>query len=125
MPVQNILVIVMAAIHVYIFCLEAIWWGKPSTNRMFGVTDANAQVLRPLMFNQGFYNLFLAIALLVGFLWSSRPGSEVQAQTLKDYASLSILGAALVLWLSDPKLLRAVAFQGGPAAIYWIVRLFM
>ncbi len=119
----NLLVIVMAVIHVYIFCLESIWWGKPKTNRVFGVTDANAQVMRGAMFNQGFYNLFLAIALLVGFFWSAQPGNEVQAQALKDYAALSILGAALVLWLSEPKLMRASLIQGSPAALYWAVKL--
>ena len=118
----NVLVMIMALIHVYIFCLESILWGKPKTNRVFGVTDAHAQVMRAAMFNQGFYNLFLAIALVVGFLWSAQPGNEVQAQTLKDYASLSILAAAMVLWLSEPKLLRAVLIQGLPAAIYWIVK---
>jgi len=119
----NSLVIAMAVIHVYVFCLEAIWWGKPKTNRIFHVTDANAQILRQVMFNQGFYNLFLAIALLVGFLWSSDPSHEVQAQALKDYASLSILGAGLVLWLSEPKLIRAAMIQAAPAAVYWVIRL--
>jgi putative membrane protein len=117
------LVIVMAVIHVYIFCLETILWGKPSTNRAFGVTDNSAQVLRGLMFNQGFYNLFLAIALLVGFFWSTRPGSLLQAQTIKDYAALSILGAGLVLWMSDPRLIKPAMIQAGPAVIYWILRL--
>lgn len=117
------LVIIMAVIHVYVFCLETILWGKPSTNKTFRVTDANAQTMRTAMFNQGFYNLFLAIALLVGFFWSTHPGSELQARTIEDYAALSILGAGLVLWLSDPKLLRAAIIQAGPAALYWIIRL--
>ncbi len=117
------LVIIMAVIHVYVFCLETIMWGKPSTNRTFKVTDKNAQVMRALMFNQGFYNLFLAIALLVGFFWSTHPGSLLQAQTIKDYAARSILGAGLVLWMSDPKLIKAASIQVGPAAVYWILRL--
>jgi putative membrane protein len=119
----NLLVVVMAVIHVYVFCLETILWGKPKTNRVFGVTDANAQVMRQAMFNQGFYNLFLAIALLVGFFWSSQVGSEIQAQTLKDYGALSILGAGAVLWMSEPKLIRPALIQAGPAVLYWIVRL--
>jgi putative membrane protein len=119
------LVIIMAVIHVYVFCLESIWWGKPSTNRVFKTTDKDAQTLRQVMFNQGFYNLFLAIGLLIGFLWSTHPGAELQAQAIKDFAALSILGAGLVLWLSEPKLIRAALIQAGPAAIYWIVRLVM
>lgn len=116
------LVIIMAVIHVYVFSLESIMWGKPSTNRVFNVTDQNAQVLRGLMFNQGFYNLFLAIALLIGFFWSTNSGKAIQAQTIKDYAVLSILGAGLVLWLSDPRLVRPALIQAGPAAVYWIIR---
>ncbi len=119
------LVMTMAVIHVYIFCLESIWWGKPSTNRVFGVTDANAQVMRQMAFNQGFYNLFLAVALLIGFFWGARPDSIVQANTLKDYAVSSILGAGVVLWLSEPKLIRAAVIQAGPAAVYWFVRLVL
>ena len=125
MSLLNVLAVIMAAIHVYIFCLESILWGKPKTNRVFGVTEANAQVMRGAMFNQGFYNLFLAIALLMGFIWSSQPDSRIQAQTLKDYAALSVAGAALILWLSEPKLLRAALVQGLPAAAYWGLRLMV
>lgn len=118
----DLLVLLIAVIHIYIFCLESIWWGKPSTNRAFGVTDANAQIMKPLAFNQGFYNLFLAIALLVGFFWGLRQDSIVPANTLKDYATLSILGAGLVLWLSEPKLVKPALIQAGPAVLYWILR---
>lgn len=121
--VLNGLVVIMAVIHVYVFYLEAIAWGKPSVNRVFGLTDAQAQTLRPMAFNQGFYNLFIAIALLLGYFWASRPDSVAQAMILRDYGAASILGAGVVLWLSNPKLIRASVLQAGPAALYWILRL--
>lgn len=121
--VLDFLVMAMSVIHVYVFYLESIAWGKPSVNRLFGVTDSQAQSMRPMAFNQGFYNLFLAIALLVGFFWSSHPDTASAANTLKDYAALSVLGAGFVLWLSNPQLVRPAIIQAGPAAFYWILRL--
>ena len=121
--ILDFLAIAMSVIHVYIFYLESIAWGKPSVNRAFGVTDAHAQIMRPMAFNQGFYNLFLAIAFLVAYFWASHAETAAAAQTLRDYAALSVLGAGFILWLSNPKLIRPALIQAGPAALYWIMRL--
>jgi putative membrane protein len=55
-------------IHVYIFCLESLLWGKPKTNRVFGVSPEIAEHNRLFAFNQGFYNLFLAVAAIGGLV---------------------------------------------------------
>ena len=55
-----------ALLHVYIWVLEAFRWTEPSTRRTFGVSEADAPVLAPMAYNQGFYNLFLAIITLGG-----------------------------------------------------------
>ena len=55
-----------ALVHVYIFVLESLRWTDPATRRVFGTTDETAAVTQPLAYNQGFYNLFLAIGTAVG-----------------------------------------------------------
>lgn len=56
-----------ALVHVYIFVLESLRWTEPGTRRVFGIrTDEEARITRPLAFNQGFYNLFLALIAAAG-----------------------------------------------------------
>ncbi|HEY7814955.1 MAG TPA: DUF1304 domain-containing protein [Nakamurella sp.] len=55
-----------ALIHVYIFYLESLAWTAPATRRTFGTTREEAAATRQLAYNQGFYNLFLAVAVLLG-----------------------------------------------------------
>ena len=53
---------IAALIHVYIWLLESVLWTSESTRRTFGVKSAaDAEALRPMAYNQGFYNLFLAL----------------------------------------------------------------
>ncbi|MET0317260.1 MAG: DUF1304 domain-containing protein, partial [Rhodococcus fascians] len=63
MPViASIFAAVAAALHVVIFFMESVAWTKPAVWRRFGVaSQADADVVRPMAFNQGFYNLFLAL----------------------------------------------------------------
>ncbi|MEQ1735033.1 MAG: DUF1304 domain-containing protein [Rhodoglobus sp.] len=102
-----------ALIHVYIFVLESVRWSKPSTWRGFGVkTQADADVVRPMAFNQGFYNLFLAIGVALGVLLIGS-GHTVAGIAIAMFAASSMLAAAVVLIVSSPKLARAAAIQGG------------
>ena len=59
-----------AALHVYIFVMESLLWTAPRTRAVFGTTPEQAEITKPLAFNQGFYNLFLAVlvALGIGFV---------------------------------------------------------
>ena len=55
-----------ALLHVYIWVLESFRWTEPATRKTFGTSAADAEVTKPLAYNQGFYNLFLAIITLSG-----------------------------------------------------------
>src|SRR5688572_547707 len=67
MTIPMVVFAVLAALlHVYIFVLESFRWTEPSTRKTFGVSEQDAAVLAPMAYNQGFYNLFLAIITLVG-----------------------------------------------------------
>ncbi|MGX1696001.1 DUF1304 domain-containing protein [Microbacterium keratanolyticum] len=101
-----------ALVHVYIFVLESLRWTAPSTRRTFGVrSEADAQTMRALAFNQGFYNLFLAVLVVVGIVCVIANVTTV-GLTLVFAGTGMMLGAALVLVLSDGRMLRASAVQG-------------
>ncbi len=101
-----------ALIHVYIFVLESVLWTRASTRRTFGVRTAeDAETLKPMAFNQGFYNLFLAIGTAVGMALFVTGVTQAGAALL-FLAGGSMVAAAVVLVLSSPKLWRAAAIQG-------------
>jgi putative membrane protein len=114
--------IFIAVVHIYIFALESLLWGRPKTNKVFGLSEADSQVTKKLAFNQGFYNLFLAIALIAGVILVDF-GHAIEGQTLMDYAVSSVMMAGAVLFVSSPELKRAAAVQIVPAFIYFLIRL--
>lgn len=108
---------VVSLIHAYIFYLESLAWGKPATNRVFGVKPEEAKMLGGMAFNQGFYNLFLALAIPAGFAIKAY-GRADYGNALVDYACASVLGAGLVLFFSAPRLIRPAMIQALPAMAY-------
>ncbi len=108
---------VAALLHIYIFILESLRWTHPRTMQIFGVGSAEeARITRPLAFNQGFYNLFLAVGALLGIALTLAGNLPVGA-TLIFFATGSILAAGLVLVLSDSTKLRASLLQIVPAVL--------
>lgn len=105
-----VLAVLAALLHVYIFVLESFRWNEPSTRKTFGVSEADAPVLAAMAYNQGFYNLFLAIVTLVGV---ALLGSEHDAGSALALAGTgSMLAAALVLITHDRTMARAALTQG-------------
>lgn len=108
----SILVGIAALLHVYIFVMESIRWSQPATWKRFGVrSQADADVTKPMAFNQGFYNLFLAIGIGVGLALLTA-GSAPAGLALIFMGAGSMVAAALVLVISSPKLATAAAIQG-------------
>ena len=100
-----------AAVHVYIFVLESILWTAPKTRATFGVkSEEEAITTQPLAFNQGFYNLFLAIVSAVGIV-SAATGSASVGIALVLAGTGSMVAAGLVLILSSPDKARAAVVQ--------------
>ncbi|MCY7325887.1 MAG: DUF1304 domain-containing protein [Microbacteriaceae bacterium] len=104
---------ISAPVHVYIFVLESVLWMRPSTWRVFGLrTQADAEMTRPIAYNQGFYNLFLALGIAVGIaLLGANPSAGI---ALVLTSTLSMVLAALVLVTSNRRMLRATAIQRLP-----------
>lgn len=110
-----------ALLHVYIFVMESIQWTQPRVWRRFGVADqAAADVTKPMAYNQGFYNLFLAIAVFVGIAFVIG-GSIAIGATLVITGTASMAAAALVLALSSPDKIAAALKQGVVPALGIVV----
>ena len=65
--VAQLAALLAAAIHVWFFVLESVLFGRPGVAARFGLrTEEQIAAVRPMAFNQGFYNLFLAIGIAAG-----------------------------------------------------------
>lgn len=100
-----------ALLHVYIFVLESFRWTAPRTRAVFGTTTEEAQTTKMLAFNQGFYNLFLAVVTAIGIVLVAS-GSRSAGAALVFAGVGSMLAAALVLIASSPDKARAAITQG-------------
>ena len=100
-----------AALHVYIFVMESMLWTAPRTRAVFGTTAEQAEITKPLAFNQGFYNLFLAIVTVIGIV-AVATGCRAVGVALVFAGAGSMLAAALVLLASSPDKARAAIVQG-------------
>ena len=101
-----------ALLHVYIFVMESLTWTSPRTRATFGTTAEEAETTKLLAFNQGFYNLFLAIVSAVGIVAILLGHTAVGAALI--FAGVgSMLAAAAVLLASSPDKARAAITQGG------------
>jgi putative membrane protein len=98
-----------ALLHVYIFWLEALAFDSAG-RKAFGVSAEDASVMRLWAYNQGFYNLFLAIVTGVGI---AIVGENRDASIALVVAGVgSMLAAALVLITSDASKARGAVIQG-------------
>ena len=100
-----------ALLHVYIWVMESFLWTSPRTRAAFGTTEEEAQTTKLLAFNQGFYNLFLAIITVVGIVIGGF-GRHDAAGALIFAGTGSMLAAAVVLLASSPDKARAAVTQG-------------
>jgi putative membrane protein len=101
-----------AIVHVVIFYFESIGWTKPAIWKRFGLaSQADADTVRPMAYNQGFYNLFLAVGAAVGVVLLATEAAQA-GYAVALFATLSMVAAATVLVLSNPKLARAAVTQG-------------
>lgn len=106
-----VLAVLAAALHVFIFYLESIAWQSERARAVFGTTPEEAAATRSLAFNQGFYNLFLAVLAVLGAIIAALGSTAVGAAlTLAGVGSM--LAAALVLFVSSAPHRPAAIKQG-------------
>lgn len=87
----NLLVAVIAALHLYFLVLEMFLWDKPAGLRAFGQTKEQATTSKTLAANQGLYNGFLAAGLIWG-LWLGPAGMQIKLFFLSCILLAGIFG---------------------------------
>jgi putative membrane protein len=113
--VGNVLVALVAALHIYFLVLEMFLWTKPYGLKTFGNTLAKAQDSAVLAANQGLYNGFLAAGLIWGLL---HPSLQVAVQ-LKVFFLLCVIVAGLYGAYSVSR--KILFVQAAPAALALLV----
>jgi putative membrane protein len=100
-----------ALLHVYIWVMESLTWISARTRATFGISEEEAVATKELAFNQGFYNLFLAIVTFTGIVIGGTGRYGIGLALIFAGAG-SMLAAAVVLLLSSPDKARAAITQG-------------
>src|SRR3954453_4135303 len=108
------LAVVAAALHTLFWYLESIAFPREATWRRFGITSQrDADTIRPMAFNQGFYNLFLAAGVVVGLVLIGT-GAVEAGRAVVLFACACMVGAGVVLLLSNRALARSAFIQLTP-----------
>lgn len=103
-------------LHGYIFVMESLQWTAARTRATFGMSAAEAEATEEMAFNQGFYNLFLAVVAAVGMAFTAF-GDKGIGLALVLAGAGSMVAAGVVLLLSSPSKARAALIQLVPPLI--------
>ncbi|MFL5686938.1 MAG: DUF1304 domain-containing protein [Chloroflexota bacterium] len=116
-PLASAAALLAAAIHVLFFVIESVTFSRPSVAARFGLTTPEqVAAVRPMAFNQGFYNLFLAAGVVIGLVLVAT-GSVDAGRAIVLFACASMVGAGIVLVSSVPRLAQSAAIQALPPAL--------
>lgn len=108
-----VFIVLAGLVHILIWTLESIRWLKPDVWKTFGVaSQQDAEVVQPFAYNQGYYNLFLAIGTIGGVILMYALDEKDVGASVAIFAAASMVAAATVLITSNPKMARAAAIQG-------------
>lgn len=91
--VTNIVIALVALLHIYFLVLEMFLWDKPAGLKAFGQTLEAARASKVLAANQGLYNGFLAAGLIWG-LCLGAAGTSVKVFFLGCVLVAGAYGAA-------------------------------
>jgi putative membrane protein len=113
--IANLLIGVVAALHVYFLILEMFLWTKPIGLKTFRNSIEKATDSAALAANQGLYNGFLAAGLVWGLVQgASRFGFEVKTFFLLCVVIAGVYGALTVSR-------RILYVQAAPGAVALIL----
>jgi putative membrane protein len=113
--IANLLVALVAALHVYFLILEMFLWTRPLGLKTFHQTAEKAQDSAVLAANQGLYNGFLA----AGLIWGLVHGNAAFAFQIKTFFLLCVVTAGVFGAISVSR--RILVVQALPAAIALIL----
>ncbi len=105
-----------ALLHVFFFLLESVWFEKPFAWKRFGVADQEkALIIKPWAYNQGFYNLFLALGAGLGLILYF-VGNAPAGLTLVLFTTACMVLASIIIASTGKKEPRPRADPGRAAA---------
>jgi putative membrane protein len=109
--IANILVALVAVLHLYFLVLEMFLWTKPLGLKTFRNSPEKAADSAVLAANQGLYNGFLA----AGLVWGLLPGTPGFAFQIKMFFLLCVIIAGIYGAATVSR--RILYVQAAPAAI--------
>lgn len=89
----QIMIGLIAVLHIYFLVLEMFLWDKPAGLRAFGHSPEIAKLSKVLAANQGLYNGFLAAGLIWGLIASTN-NTAIQVFFLSCVLVAGVYGAA-------------------------------
>ena len=123
--IASLAALAAAGFHVLFFILESVTFSQPNVAARFGLsTPEQSATVRPMAFNQGFYNLFLAIGI-VGGLALAASGSVVAGRAIVLFACACMVGAGVVLVASSRRFARSAAIQAVPPLVAIVAALVL
>lgn len=93
--IANILIALVALLHIYFMYLEMVAWDTPAGRKAFGLTKEFSAASKSLAMNQGLYNGFLVAGLLWG-LWLGGAGYPIKVFFLGCVVVAGLFGWATV-----------------------------
>lgn len=90
-------------VHILFFILESFLLQKEGGYKILKISPTDHAAIKPWAFNQGFYNLFLALGIFVGLYFVLKTRIQL-AGVITSLFGLGMIGAGLVLFFSVPKL---------------------
>jgi putative membrane protein len=103
----DVLVALVALLHLWFLVLEMFLWSKPLGLKVFRNTPERAQAAKVLAANQGLYNGFLAAGLAWGLVAGSQPFKVF-------FLACVVVAGAYGAWTVSPRILWV---QAAPAAV--------
>jgi putative membrane protein len=123
--IASLAALLAVGFHVLFFILESVTFSQPTVAARFGLTTPEQiAAVRPMAFNQGFYNLFLAVGI-VGGLALVAAGSVDAGRAIVLFACACMVGAGLVLLSTNRRFVRSAAIQAVPPLVAIVAALVL
>ncbi len=101
---------IAALVHIYIFILESFLFQKVDGYKAFKMKKEDHEAAKPWALNQGVYNLFLAVGMLIGLYYVNQLQIKV-AGVMVSFSGFCMIAAGLVLFVTNKKMRKGAYIQ--------------
>lgn len=110
-------------IHIYFFILESIIMQRPGGAKFLKVPSHSIDTVKLWAFNQGFYNLFLALQMFVGLYYVNQFKPQIAGPLVSFSGGFMVL-AGLILFFSSKSSRKIATIQFGPPLLGFFFLMF-